>query len=368
MIVAEFLVKQGLILILAVQILVITISVFVIKFAWKLSYFNYVTELLLDYFDCQEVEVVEYECDIKSSTHALNSSSPSDQPKDQTYENDVGNDVNDDDDDDDKKSDAPQRRIRASLQLSRKERTFVNTECYFIKVDPTSEFIHLPYLTRCLTQITFWGYFCIQILFLTEVDTTEHLPGYKCFNLSEPKAGKTMTCEKFGLISLEGVIEQMDNLAGILVLNEINRFVFKQSYRLFMRWLPWVARYFKCSRRLLQHQPGQRVLRMSFSQVNYLLILGLTGFNLYQSLSDEAAIVPIKLVCFFMFLYSTMLAAYATAKYSVAHKHRALSTTFPLFATPYAASSSRRSTPLGIYGVMEKEPETETSVQITRTI
>lgn len=266
---AEFIVKYGLPLILAILLFVTIVSFFFIKFVLNKNFFDFATEKILELFDFDYYEIV------KLSTK-LNSNEPF---------------------------------------VSHESESFINRECYNLKLKSSSRFVQLPFFTRLVSYVLFWTYFSIQTIFLTEILTNEQLDGYKCFNLTIKVGGKLFKCEKYALKSLDELIDAMDQIAGIIALHEINRYAFRYAYKL-MKWiLPCFPRY---SKRLIDFNSKNRIRFISWSQLNYILILGFLVYVIYDNLVTENYYIPIKFVCFVVLFYSTCLSAYSAAKYSIA--------------------------------------------------
>ncbi len=130
---------------------------------------------------------------------------------------------------------------------------------------------------------------------------------------------------------MEAIINSMDVIAGILTLNEINRYIFKYSYSF---WLWFIPRSFKkYYRNIINYEAGVFIRFISISQTNYLILIGYLAYiiyDIYHTLFIEKYYIPIKFVCYSVLVYSTILAAYSTAKYSIAHKEFKL-VNMPLF-------------------------------------
>jgi hypothetical protein len=110
----------------------------------------------------------------------------------------------------------------------------------------------------------------------------------------------------------------MDVIAGILTLNEINRYIFKYSYKFFLWFIP--ISFKKYYNNIINYENGVYIRRVSISQINYLLIIGYLAYIIYDNIVTEHYFIPIKFVCYSVLVYSTILAAYSTAKYSIAIK------------------------------------------------
>lgn len=271
---AEFLVKYGLPLILLFLIVSIIASLIVVKFVLKRRYFELITRILIEWFHADLYEIVTL-------------------------------------------SRTTQRNSKSIEYSDRKQ--YVNIECYNITIDPTSRFIQLPYLVRFLSYILFWTYFIIQTLFLEEtlsdVDLTDD--GYKCTNVTVKFSGSLFKCEKYGLKTIDAIINNMDQIAGILTLNEINRFVFRASYR-FFKWI--IRRFFRSyfvTLSMASQKRNFKVPLVSYAQVNYFILVAYLSYAIYQNFSSDSRYVPIKFVCYSTLVYSTILSAYETVKYSI---------------------------------------------------
>lgn len=277
---AEFLVKYGLPIILFFLFLAVIISIVVIKLVLKEPYLKYVTECLVENFYGDMYELVRVREDAVATTSQQ-------QQQVLAYERD---------------------------------RQFVNVECYNIRIDASSRFIQIPYLIRFLSLIVFWGYFCIQILCLKEIftdsDKSDEADGLVCFNVSSKIVGHYYRCEKYGFISLEDILDNMDQFAGILTLNEINRYVFKFSYRFFAWSIPQFRKYHgKLKSITAPDHPS--IPLVSYAQINYLIIIAYLSFSIYENFTKENHFVPVKFVCYSTLVYSTVLCAYETVKLSV---------------------------------------------------
>jgi hypothetical protein len=267
---AEFIVKYGLPLILAILILATLASFFFIKFVLKKSFFDFVTEKILGLFDFDYYEIVKLDSKLNSNECFVRHESES----------------------------------------------FINRECYNLKLKSSSRIIQLPFFTRLVSYALFWTYFSLQTIFLTEILTNEQLDGYKCFNLTIKVGGKLFKCEKYALKSLDELMDAMDQIAGIIALHEINRYAFKYTFKL-IKWI--LPRYFpKYTNKLKEFNSQDRISFVSRSQVNYILILGFLIYVIYDNLVTEYYYIPIKFVCFVVLFYSTCLSGYSAAKYSIA--------------------------------------------------
>lgn len=120
----------------------------------------------------------------------------------------------------------------------------------------------------------------------------------------------------------------MDVIAGILTLNEINRYMFKYSYKFFLWFIP--RSFKKYYNNIINYENGVYIRRVSVSQINYLLIIGYLAYIIYDNIVTEHYFIPIKFVCYSVLVYSTILAAYSTAKYSIANKQLKF-TNLPIF-------------------------------------
>lgn len=274
---AEFLVKYGLPIILFLIFLSLLVSIIVIKFVLKQKFLNYATEILVENFYGDLYEIVR-----RSSGNGS----------------------------------------KRQIELA-DEKHFINIDCYNIKIDATSRFIQIPYIIRFVSLILFWGYFCIQILCLKEIftdtDQTDHEAGLVCFNVSSRIVGHYYRCEKYGLISLEDILDNMDQIAGILTLNEINRYVFKFAYR-FFRWLlrlNMFKTYYRQLKAISDPADRNAIPRVSYAQVNYLVLMAYLSFSIYENFTRDNHFVPVKFVCYSTLVYSTVLCAYETVKYSI---------------------------------------------------
>ncbi|RNA43642.1 hypothetical protein BpHYR1_028863 [Brachionus plicatilis] len=267
---SEYLVKKGLPLIIICILVGIALSVLVIKIIRRKNYFDYVTEKLIELFDCEKLSIIQ----IEKGSKSINS-------------------------------------------LSQK---YINSECFNIRIDPTSVFIQLPYYTRFLGYILFWGYFSIQTLFMREIFTDSDISlnnnEYKCFNLSSKLVKALYRCERYGLKSIDEIFDSMDEIAGILALHELNRVVFKHSFR-FCKWL-LTKRFLKkyCTRLKSQYE-NSRVPLISVSQINYIVIMAYLSYSIYENLVTEKHYIPVKLVCYSVLIYSSILSAFETVKYLI---------------------------------------------------
>lgn len=268
---AEALVKYGLPVILFLLILSLVISILIIKYVLKQPYLKFVTECLVENFYGDMYEMTRI------------------------YEED--------------------RTIR-----HQNDREYVNIECYNIRIDASSRFIQIPYLIRFLSLIVFWGYFCIQILCLKEIftdtDESDETAGLICFNVSSKFVGHYYRCEKYGFISLEDILDNMDQFAGILTLNEINKYVFKFSYRFFT----WAIRRFRKyygELKSIRKVDNPSIPLVSYAQINYLVLIAYLSFSIYENFTKDNHFIPVKFVCYSTLVYSTVLCAYETVKLSV---------------------------------------------------
>jgi len=267
---AEFIVKYGLPLILAILLIVTIVSFFLIKFVLNKSFFDLTTEKILELFDFDYFEIVNLNSKLNSNESFV----------------------------------------------SHESESFINRECYNLKLKSSSKFIQLPFFTRLVSYVLFWTYFSIQTIFLTEILTNEQLDGYKCFNLTIKVGGKLFKCEKYALKSLDELIDAMDQIAGIIALHEINRYAFRYNYKL-MKWI--LPRYFpRYSNKLIDFNSKNLISLLSCSQLNYIFLLGFLVYVIYDNLVTENYYIPIKFVCFVVLFYSTCLSAYSAAKYSIA--------------------------------------------------
>lgn len=267
---SEYLVKKGLPLIIGLILVGIILSVIIIKGIQKKHYFDYVTEKLVELFDCEKLVIVYIE--------------------------------------------------KTSKSISSLNKKFINTECYNIRIDPTSIFIQLPYYTRFLSYILFWGYFSIQALFMKEIFTDSDISldnnEYKCFNLSSKLVKALYRCERYGLKSIDEIFSSMDEVAGVLALHELNRVVFKKFFK-FYKWFlskPCFKRY--CNRLKSQYE-NNRVPLVSISQVNYIIIIAYLSYSIYENLLTEKHYIPVKLVCYSVLIYSSVLSSFETVKYLI---------------------------------------------------
>lgn len=272
---AEFLVKYGLPIILVLVLVSFLVSLIIVKVALKKDYLTIVTETIVELFYGDLHELVRVDS-------------------------------------------TPQQ----SYLIYKNTLRYVNIECYNIKIDPTSRFIQIPYLIRLVSLILFWGYFCIQLLCLkeifTDVDQSDEQAGLKCFNVSSKIVGHYFRCEKYGLISLEDILDSMDQIAGILTLNEINKYVFKFAYRWF-RWVlhrSWFQSYHTKLRGITKPD-DESIPLVSYAQINYLLLVAYLSFSVYENFTRDNHFVPVKFVCYSTLVYSTVLCAYETVKYSI---------------------------------------------------
>ena len=62
------------------------------------------------------------------------------------------------------------------------------------------------------------------------------------------------------------------------------------------------------------------IKRISISQANYLFLIGYLSYTIYDNIVTQNYYIPIKFVCYSVLVYSTILLAYSTAKYSIANK------------------------------------------------
>lgn len=267
---SEYLVKKGLVLILSLIFVGIVLSVIVIKLIQRKQYFNYVTEKLIELFDCEKLAIVYIE--------------------------------------------------KASKSISSLNKKYINSECYNIRIDPTSVFIQLPYYTRFLSYILFWGYFSIQTLFMKEIFTDSDISldnnEYKCFNLSTKLVKALYRCERYGLKSIDEIFDSMDEIAGILALHELNRMVFKKFFK-FYKWLLCKRCFKRYCNRLKSQYENNRVPLVSISQVNYIIIIAYLSYSIYENLVTEKHYIPVKLVCYSVLIYSSILSSFETVKYLI---------------------------------------------------
>lgn len=167
---AEFLVKYGLPLILLTLIILISISFIIIKFIMNKNYFDYVTHILLKFSDWEIVELIK-----------INDKNNQEQPDSQNASSSKTSLILNQNDF------YKNQEVMVNL-IDRK--IFLNFQCNYIKIDPSSIFIQFPYLTRFLSYVLFWGYFSIQTFCLEEIFSDSILDGYKCFNVSIKVTGK----------------------------------------------------------------------------------------------------------------------------------------------------------------------------------
>jgi hypothetical protein len=175
---AEYLVKYGLPLIISTLSVLIIISLLMIKIIMKKNYFDYVTEKLLHLSDWETVELIKSNKKQETTSASLNDTSNNGEPEPEDQINDIV------------PAKSTNLLINQCEQTDEPTKTFINIQCYYIKVDPCSIFIQFPYFTRFLSYILFWGYFSIQTLCLEEVFSDTILDGYKCFNVSVKLTGK----------------------------------------------------------------------------------------------------------------------------------------------------------------------------------
>jgi hypothetical protein len=267
---SEFLVKKGLALILAGIIIGIFVSVVVIKLIRRKKYFDYVTEKLVMLFDSEKFTVI-----------------------------------------------LVSKETKKIAGISDK---YINPECYKIKIDPTSTFIQIPYFTRFLSYVLFWGYFSLQALFLKEIftDTDQSLEDneFVCYNISIRLVKALYRCERYGLKSIDEIFDSMDQIAGILALYELNQIAFRFSFK-FFKWV-LVKRFFsRFATRLKDQYENDNIPLISFSQVNYILLMAYLTYSIYDNLVTEKYYIPIKLVCYSILMYANVLSSYETVKYLV---------------------------------------------------
>lgn len=267
---SEYLVKKGLPLIIGIILVGILLSVIVIKAIKRKFYFNYVTEKLIELFDCERLTIIQIE--------------------------------------------------KSSKSISSFSQKYINSECFNIRIDPTSVFIQLPYYTRFLSYILFWGYFSIQALFMKEIftDTDISLDNneYKCFNISSKLVKALYRCERYGLKSIDEIFDSMDEVAGVLALHELNRVVFRKSFK-FYKWLLCKQVFKKYTNRLKSQYESNRIPLVSLSQINYIIIIAYLSYSIYENIVTEKHYIPVKLVCYSVLIYSSILSAFETVKYLI---------------------------------------------------
>lgn len=270
---AELIVKRGLPFILVALTILILLSVLIIKLVLKKPYFNYVTEHLIEIFDCEQFVILKFENNSGKFVKAIQ---------------------------------------------------HINAECSNIKVDPTSIFIQFPYYTRFLSYILFWSYFSIQTLFLEEIftdqDLTEPQSNVKCFNMTFNKLfGSLYRCEKYGVKSLTLIFSSMDQIAGILALHELNKYVFRISFK-FFKWCLLKDIFRKFNSRLIDQYSDGKIPRVSYAQINYVFLVAYLSYVIYDNIVTEHFYVPIKFVCYSVLIYSTILSSYETVKYLISQR------------------------------------------------
>lgn len=207
-------------------------------------------------------------------------------------------------------------------RLIKKELCFINKECYFIKIDPTSVYIQFPYYTRFLSYILFWGYFSIQTLFMQEIftdeDKTNH-DGFKCFNMTSKIIKSLYRCEKYGFKSIDQIFNSMDEIAGILALHEFNNFVFRSSFK-FFKWALLKRLFIKFNSKLIKQYKNDKIPFVSLSQINYILLIVYLSYVIYDNIVTENYYIPIKFVCYSVLVYSTILSSLETVKYLISQQ------------------------------------------------
>lgn len=105
---------------------------------------------------------------------------------------------------------------------------------------------------------------------------------------------------------MEDILDNMDQIAGILTLNEINRYVFKFSYR-FFRWsLPHYKAYYD-KLRALTAANDVSIPRVSYAQVHHLILIAYLSFSIYENFTKDNHFVPVKFVCYSTLVYSTVI-------------------------------------------------------------
>ncbi|CAF1010461.1 unnamed protein product [Brachionus calyciflorus] len=200
---------------------------------------------------------------------------------------------------------------------------YVNQECYGIKIDPTSVFIQLPYFTRFISYVLFWGYFSIQTLFLKEIftdtDQSQDDNEFVCFNVSTRLVKALYRCERYDLKSIDEIFESMDQIAGVLALHELNKYVFKFSFK-FFKWFLLRKCFSRHVSKLINQYENKKIPLVSLSQLNYIIIIGYLTYVIYDNLVTEKHYIPIKFVCYSVLIYSSILSAFETVKYLISQK------------------------------------------------
>ena len=279
---AQFIVLYGLPLILVILLGLILISYGLVRYVCKIDkYFDYVTVKLFEIFECEHCNIIEYQSEEGKNDHTQNL-------------------------------------VSKTVGIA-----YVNIDCDCLKLEPTSKYIQFPYFVRYLSYILFWTYFVVQFLFLDEVIVSEPVNGYKCFNLTKSGANKLYRCENYGLKSLDDILRNCSEMAGVFALHASNKIIFYYSYK-FFRWM--LATFFKkyhsklalFSSNLEANVASQHLI--SLSQLSYLLLLAYLTYVIYDNLVTENYYVSIKFVCYSVLIFSTILSAYETARYAIAYE------------------------------------------------
>ena len=109
---------------------------------------------------------------------------------------------------------------------------------------------------------------------------------------------KNKRCDKYGLKSLDAIINNFDVKAGILTLNELNRYIFKYAYHFYLWFIP---RFFKnYYHNIVNFEDGMPIKRISISQANYLFLIGYLSYTIYDNIVTQNYYIPIKVSIYIM--------------------------------------------------------------------
>ncbi|CAF0970850.1 unnamed protein product [Brachionus calyciflorus] len=108
----------------------------------------------------------------------------------------------------------------------------------------------------------------------------------------------------------------MDQIAGIMALYQLNQYVFKVVFK-FFKWLLMKNLFRNYCKRLKRQYELNKIPILSLFQINYIFIMGCLIFSIYYNLIFKKDYLPIKLVCYFILVYSSVLSAFETVKYLI---------------------------------------------------